>query len=121
MHTISYLNVSRVCIFVVTGGNTEISVRYLLLIHRIVPKLYGPFSGVTIPSVSQGRRGFQSSNFTVSLLFVTLKTCLKFGSPEQAVGRFTNGLSGPKRFRDFRETGPWWQIVVQKLIMCIMI
>ena len=24
--------------------------------------------------------------------------------PEQAVGRFTNGFSGPKSFRDFRET-----------------
>ena len=34
----------------------------------------GPFSGVTIPSVSQERRGFKSSNFTLSLLFVTLKT-----------------------------------------------
>ena len=40
-----------------------------------VPKLYGPFSGVTIPSVSQEWKGFKSSNFTVSLLFVTLKTC----------------------------------------------
>ena len=40
-----------------------------------VPKLYGPFSGVTIPSVSRERRWFKSSNFTDSLLFVTLKTC----------------------------------------------
>ena len=40
-----------------------------------VPKLYGPFSGVTIPFVSQERRGFRSSNFTVIFLFVTLKTC----------------------------------------------
>ena len=39
-----------------------------------VPKPYGPFSGVTIPSVSQERREFEFSNFTVSLLFVTLKT-----------------------------------------------
>ena len=29
-----------------------------------VPKLYGPFSGVTIPFVSQERRAFNSSNFT---------------------------------------------------------
>ena len=28
------------------------------------------------------------------------------GLPKQAVGSFTNGLSGPKIFRDFRETGP---------------
>ena len=40
-----------------------------------VPKLYGPFSGVTIPFVTQERRAFNSSNFTVIFLFVTLKTC----------------------------------------------
>ena len=38
-----------------------------------VPKLYGPFSGVTIPSVPQERRGIRSLNFTDSLRFVTLK------------------------------------------------
>ena len=72
-----------------------------------VPKLYGPFSGVTIPFVSQERRGFKSSNFTVIFLFVTLKTCQKIGFPEQAVSSFTNGFSGPKCYRDFRETGHW--------------
>ena len=71
-----------------------------------VPKLYGPFSGVTISSVSQERRGFKASNFAGSLLFDTLKACSKFGSPEQAVGRFINGFLGPKRFRGSRETGP---------------
>ena len=35
-----------------------------------VPKLYGPFSGVTIPFVSQDQKGFKSSNFTVIFLFV---------------------------------------------------
>ena len=40
-----------------------------------VPKLYGPFSGVTIQFVSQEGRGFNSSNFTVIFLTVTLKTC----------------------------------------------
>ena len=40
-----------------------------------VPKLYGPFSSVTIPFVSQERRGFNSSNFTVIFCFVPLKTC----------------------------------------------
>ena len=40
-----------------------------------VPILFGPFSGVTISSVSHKRRGFKSSNFTVSLLFNTLKSC----------------------------------------------
>ena len=36
--------------------------------------VYGPFSGVTISFVTQERGGFKSSNFTVSFLFVTLKT-----------------------------------------------
>ena len=40
-----------------------------------VPKLYGPFSGVTISFVSQEGRGFKSSNFTAIFLFVTLKSC----------------------------------------------
>ena len=40
-----------------------------------VPKLYGPFSGVTIPFLSQERRGFKLSNFTIIFLFVSLKTC----------------------------------------------
>ena len=40
-----------------------------------VSKLYGTLSGIIIPSVAQERRGFKSSNFTVILLFVTLKTC----------------------------------------------
>ena len=35
----------------------------------------GPFLGVAIPFVSQERRGFRSSNFTVILLLVILKTC----------------------------------------------
>ena len=33
-----------------------------------LPKIYGPFSGVTIPFVSQERRGFKSSNFRVIFL-----------------------------------------------------
>ena len=40
-----------------------------------VPKLNGPFSGVTIPFVSQEWRGFNSSNFIVIFLLVALKTC----------------------------------------------
>ena len=62
-----------------------------------VPKLSVRFLGVEIPSVSQERRGFKSSNFTVILLFVTLKTCQKIGFPKQAVGSFTNGFSGLSR------------------------
>ena len=63
-----------------------------------VPKLYGPFSGVTIPFVSQEQRKFNSSNLTVIFLFVTLKTCQKIRFPKQAVGNFTDGFSGPKSF-----------------------
>ena len=37
-----------------------------------VPKLYGPFSGGTIPFVAQERRGFNSSYFTD---IFSLKTC----------------------------------------------
>ena len=62
-----------------------------------VPKHYGPFSGVTIPFVSQERTGFKSSNFAVILFFVTLKTCQKIGVPKQAVASFTNGFSGLSR------------------------
>ena len=50
-----------------------------------VPKLYGAFSGVTIPFLSPERRGFKSLNFTVILLFVTLKKCQNIGSPKQAL------------------------------------
>ena len=71
-----------------------------------VPKLYGPLLGVTIPFVIRERRAFDSSNFRVIFLFVALKTCEKIGPPKQAVGNFTFGFSGPKSFRDFRETGP---------------
>ena len=85
----------------------------LRAIHRLKNWGLGPvsrksryFTGhflncVTIPFVSQVRRGFKSSSFTVILLFVTLKTCEKIGFPKQAVGSFTNGFSG------LRETDPW--------------
>ena len=72
-----------------------------------VPKLYRPFSGVIIPFVTQEWRAFNSSTFTVIFLFVTLKTYEKIGFLKQAVGNFTDDFSGPKSFRDFRETGPW--------------
>ena len=40
-----------------------------------VPKIYGPFSGVAISFVTQERRAFNSSNFTVNFLYGTLKAC----------------------------------------------
>ena len=47
-----------------------------------VTKLYGPFSGVTIPFVSQERREFNTSNFTVIFSFCYLKNTLKDPSPK---------------------------------------
>ena len=52
---------------------TRIEIRVHLI--RVDPKLYGPFSGVTILFGSQERRRFKSSNLKVIFLFVTLKTC----------------------------------------------
>ena len=46
---------------------------YLESVSRNSRNLYGPFSGVIIPSVSHETRGFKSSNFTVILLLVILK------------------------------------------------
>ena len=58
-------------------------------------------------SVSQERRGFESSNVSLILLFVIVKTCLKNSFPtKQEDGSFANGFSGPRSFRDFGETGP---------------
>ena len=38
--------------------------------------------------------------------FCYVENILKDQLSKQAVGSFTNGVSGPKRFWDFRETGP---------------
>ena len=79
---------------------------YLGGVSSKVPKLYRPFSGVTIPFVSQERREFNSSNLTVIFVFVTLKTCQKIGFPKQVVGNFTCGFLGPKSFWDFKKRAP---------------
>ena len=71
------------------------------------PKLNGPFSGVTIPFVTQERRAFNSSNLTVIFLFVTLKACEKIGFPKQAVGNFTDGFSGLSRNGPLDGLFPW--------------
>ena len=74
--------------------------------HEIKSRNFTGHFRVAVPFVSQERRGFESSNFTVLFLFVPLKAFQKMGFPKQVVGSFTNGFSGPKSFRDFRETGP---------------
>ena len=93
-----------------------VRVKCLAQEHNTIFQSWGPFLespetlraifGCHNPLVPVEWRGFNSSNFTVISLFVTLKTCQKIGFPKQAVGSFTKVLSGPKRFRDFRETGP---------------
>ena len=71
-----------------------------------VPKLFEPISGATIPFISSQRRGCKPSNFAILLAFLTLKTCQKIGFLKQGDGSLITGFSGPKRSRDFRETGP---------------
>ena len=72
-----------------------------------VPKLFGPISGATIPSISSQRRGSKPPNFAILLVFLILKTCKKISFSKQADCSLTTSFSGPKSSRDFRETGPW--------------
>ena len=63
-----------------------------------VPKLYRPFSGVTIPFASQEQRGFKSSNFTVLFVFVALKNMLKDQLSKASGLQFHKWLFRPKKF-----------------------
>ena len=72
-----------------------------------VPKLFGLISGATIPFMSSQRRGSQPSNFAILLVLFTLRIWLKISFSKHADCSLTNGFSGPKSTRDFRETGPW--------------
>ena len=72
-----------------------------------VPKLFGRISGYIILLVSSERRRLGARNFAFILIFIPFTTYEKTGFPELAGRSFTNGFSGPKRFPDFRETGPW--------------
>ena len=71
-----------------------------------VPKLFGRISGDIILFVSSKRRSLEARNFAVILIFIPFTTYEKTSFPEKAGRSFTNGFSGPKRSRDFRETGP---------------
>ena len=62
-----------------------------------VPKLYGLFLGVTIPFVSQERREFKSSNFTVISLFSYLS--------KTSGWQFYKWLFGPKKFSGLSRNG----------------
>ena len=70
-----------------------------------VPKFFGRILGDIILFVSSKRRRLEARNFAV--IFIPLTTCEKISFTEKAGRNFTNGFSGPKCFRDFRETGPW--------------
>ena len=71
-----------------------------------VPKLFGRNSGDMILFVSSKPRRLQPRNFAVILIFTPFTSYQKTSFTERAGRTFRNGFSGPKRFRDFRETGP---------------
>ena len=71
-----------------------------------VPKLFGRISGVIL-FLSSKRRRIEARNFAVILIFIPFPTYEKTSFTEKAGRSFTNGFSGPKSTRDFRETGPW--------------
>ena len=70
-----------------------------------VPKLFGRFSGDIILLVSSKRRRLEAQNFAVCFSCFPFTTHEKTSPAELAVRSFTNGFSGPKSFRNFRETG----------------
>ena len=70
-----------------------------------VPKIFGRISGDIILLVSSKRRRLEARNFAVILIFISFATFEKTSFTEEAGRSFTNGFSGPKRLRDFGETG----------------
>ena len=68
-----------------------------------VPKLYGPFSGVTIPFVSQERRRFKSSNYTVLFFFFKHVKRSAFQNKRLAVSQMA---SGSEKFSGLSRNGP---------------
>ena len=72
-----------------------------------VPKLFGRISGDLNLFVSSKWRRLEARNFAVILIVIPFTTYEKTSFTELAGRSFTNGFSGPKIFRDFRETDPW--------------
>ena len=70
-----------------------------------VPKLFGLISGDIILFVYAQRRRLEAWNFAAVFSFIPFTTYEKSSFTEEAGLSFTNGSSGPKRFREFRETG----------------
>ena len=71
-----------------------------------VPKPFGRISGDLTLFVSSKWRRLEARNFAVILIVIPFTTYKKTSFTELAGRSFTNGFSGPKSFRDFRETGP---------------
>ena len=72
-----------------------------------VLKLFGHISGEIILFVCSKRRRLQARNFGVVLIFIPSTRYEKTSFTQWAGWSFTNGFLGSKRFRDFREKGPW--------------
>ena len=81
-----------------------------------VPKLFGLISGDIVLFVSSKLRRLEARNFAVIFIFIPFTTYEKTSFTECAGQSFTNGFSGPKRVRDFRETGPRFQIPFRPLL-----
>ena len=71
-----------------------------------VPKLFGRICGDIILFVSSKQRCLEARNFAVIFIFIRFTTYEKTSFTEQAGRSFTIDFSGPKSYRDFRETGP---------------
>ena len=71
-----------------------------------VPKLFGRISDDLILFVSSKWRRLEARNFAVILIVIPFTSHEKNSFTELAGRSFTNSFSGPKSFRDFRETGP---------------
>ena len=80
-----------------------------------VPRLFGRISGDIILFVSSKRRCPEARNFADILIFISYTTYEKISFTEWAGRSFTNGFSGPKSLRDFRETGPRAQFLKARL------
>ena len=77
-----------------------------------VLKLFGPISDATFTVVSSQRRGSNTSNFTVLLLFQTIKTCEKIKFSKQTDCDF-----GPEKFSGFPRNRPQGRSVRTALLV----
>ena len=71
-----------------------------------VPRLFGRIAGDLVLFVINVPRRLEIRNFAPILIFISFTTYEKIRFKEWAGRSFTNGFSGPKSLRDFRETGP---------------